>query len=80
MENESHQCHFCGTFVRNGVESGGARHWLSDCRPDLVAHEPGETCTWGYRLAENPDLPKKDVCYAYNDEDEHVKFYPDGPM
>jgi hypothetical protein len=44
--SEWHNCHFCGTLVRDGYESDGTRHWLSDCRPDLTEHEPGPTCTW----------------------------------
>jgi hypothetical protein len=67
-----HTCHFCGTYVKDGLENDGTRHWLSDCRPDLVEHEPGPACTWPYR-------PGPNNCYAYKDE-AHTTFYPDGPM
>jgi len=79
-----HRCHFCGADLDHGsysYENGlRVRHWLSDCRPDLVEHEPGEICTWVY----DPD--RKYNCYAYQDRatnawtDEHEHFYPDGPM
>lgn len=51
-EEEPKPCHFCGTYGKNGYEYNpetkhfDIRHWLSDCRPDLVLHEIGETCTW----------------------------------
>lgn len=58
------------------------RHWLSDCRPDLVMHEPGPLCTW-------PDEPGQQGshCYAYQNDDaqgrpwttKHEYFYTDGP-
>lgn len=60
---ESHQCHFCGTDVLDGVAVSGERHWLSDCRPDLVEHEIGTTCTW-HNL---PAVGGKD-CYAYQEK------------
>lgn len=75
-----HQCHFCGEDVKDGKDAKGNRHHLSDCRPDLVAHEPGETCTWHNLNSVGAD------CYAYQDPDtkqwtsEHTHFYPDGPM
>jgi len=58
------------------------RHWLSDCRPDLVEHEIGPKCTW-WRCEST-----ERNCYAYqNDEhegrpwtSEHKYFYSDGPM
>lgn len=37
----------------DGGRTGGwgkERHWLSDCRPDLVEHEEGPLCTWAHRL------------------------------
>lgn len=65
------------------------RHWLSDCRPDLVEHEIGPACTWW----EVGDLPSghpdsKPDCYAYQNDDapgrpwttEHKYFHKDGPM
>lgn len=40
-------CHFCGAELNeDGYEHSGARHWVEDCRPDLVEHEPGPLCTW----------------------------------
>jgi len=83
MVEETHQCHFCGEWVRDGLDLEGNRHWLSDCRPDLVEHEPGEICTWFYRGYE---IPTERKCYAYQDGyngswgDKHIHFYPDGPM
>lgn len=63
------------------------RHWLSDCRPDLVEHEPGETCTWSEDLTrEGAPIPIESTCYAYQNRDtrewgkEHKHFYTDGPM
>lgn len=82
MNKEYHTCHFCGEDVSEGKDSQGNRHWLSDCRPDLVKHEPGKTCTW-YNLE---TVPASRDCYAYQDPDtrewtdEHKHFYPDGPM
>lgn len=85
--NEWHTCHFCGEDVCDGLDSTGERHWLSDCRPDLVEHEIGPLCTW-HGL---PDGNGKD-CYAYSKPryevgkpgivwtNEHAHFYPDGPM
>lgn len=38
--NDTHTCHFCGTDVCNhGYEDAShtKRHFLSDCRPDLLA-------------------------------------------
>lgn len=76
QNRDSHNCHFCGEYVLNGYEGNGNRHWLSDCRPDLVQHEEDPTiCTWGYLLLpENADLsaqpdrsPK--TCYAYQNRD-----------
>lgn len=75
---EWHQCHFCGTYVKDGKESNGERHWLSDCRPDLVEHEIGEKCTWSYRRT-IPGTKKEDTCYAY-ENGKHEKFHSDGPM
>lgn len=79
-----HSCHFCGTMVKDGKESDGTRHHLSDCRPDLTAHEIGETCTWAYRRDQKP-FKENETCYAYQDSNrnwtnEHTHFYPDGPM
>lgn len=77
-----HNCHFCGELVKHGHDSEGKRHYLSDCRPDLVEHEPGETCTW-YGMSHSD---RTHDCYAYQDlltrqwTDEHKHFYNDGPM
>lgn len=83
-EDEYNQCHFCGTEVKDGKESNGKRHYLSDCRPDLVQHEIGNTCTWAYRREEE-NYKEEDTCYAYQDPDlkwtdKHEHFLPDGPM
>lgn len=87
FEFEAHQCHFCGEWVQNGREhpytDDAPRHWLSDCRPDLTEHEPGELCTWSWQEAGTRN------CYAFEMwgedhkrvwTDEHTHFYPDGPM
>lgn len=94
-EEDWHQCHFCGEYVNSdGYEHSGKRHYLSDCRPDLVEHEIGDLCTWAFRREpiENKrtggviePLPQEETCYAYQDGDrkwtkEHIHFYPDGPM
>ena len=66
-----HICPLCGEDLdHESYDPDGNRHWLSDCRPDLVQHEPGELCTW----------PWQDDCYAYDENHEHVVFYKDGPM
>jgi hypothetical protein len=82
VADSMHQCHFCGGWVLDGKSTeDGTRHWLSDCRPDLVEHEPGELCTW-----HNLTTINGKNCYAYQDGyngpwgDEHKHFYPDGPM
>lgn len=89
-EEEYHQCHFCGTDIKDGKEYNGKRHWLSDCRPDLVEHEISDTCTWAFRR--NPELnqgksyKQEETCYAYQNHDtqkwtdKHEHFYKDGPM
>jgi hypothetical protein len=87
---EAHHCHFCGTYVTDGWEyrSGepNVRHWLSDCRPDLVEHEPGELCTWHDLGPDSHGVVKTQDCYAYQDRDtrqwgdEHKHFDKDGPM
>ncbi|MFY3742206.1 MAG: hypothetical protein HMLIMOIP_002670 [Candidatus Nitrosomirales archaeon] len=91
-EEDYHQCHFCGEYVKDGYESNGRRHFLSDCRPDLVEHEIGELCTWAFRrLSEfnqhetGHPYRENETCYAYRNTDlkwtnEHIHFYPDGPM
>lgn len=47
---DRHICYFCGEYLDHNsyaYENGEkVRHWLSDCRPDLVEHEEGPTCTW----------------------------------
>lgn len=88
-EKEGNTCHFCGTYVSKGYETGPnrrKRHWLSDCRPDLIEHDPGESCTW-HGLLHADGKPAHDPdCYAYQDNitqawgTEHKHFYPDGPM
>jgi hypothetical protein len=87
-EEEYHHCHFCGTEVKNGKESNGDRHFLSDCRPDLIEHEIGDTCTWAFRrkMEAYATEPEALNCYAYQNHetnewtDEHKHFYKDGPM
>lgn len=83
------QCHFCGEYVNDGLDPKGERHWLSDCRPDLVQHEVGPLCTWPPYEPPNEDLNDKlpsPNCYAYRVREsnewgtEHTHFYPDGPM
>ena len=93
--SEPHPCHFCGTDVIDGYEpvysndppcKKPVRHWLSDCRPDLVKHEIGPDCTWAYRR-ELPDYDGDERlnCYGYQEgvngpwTDEHIHFYEDGP-
>jgi hypothetical protein len=86
---EYHNCYFCGTWVSGGYEVRATRrHWLRDCRPDLVQHEPGPTCTW-YGLGTSSHAAPGRDCYAYQDcsgptpwpwTDEHKHFYKDGPM
>lgn len=81
-ETNWHQCHFCGEYVKDGKDPEGKRHWLSDCRPDLVEHEIGPLCTWHDKRTETEPYP----CYAYQDREtrdwtnEHKHFYKDGPM
>lgn len=71
-DHDTHNCHFCGTsLTHNSYDHDGRRHWLSDCRPDLLPHQPGELCTWGYR---NPS-----ECYA-NHEENKFEFNEDSPM
>lgn len=89
--SDYHQCHFCGEFVSDGyaLKADGTRyrHWLSDCRPDLVEHEIGDTCTWAYRRKLPETLTEERFnCYAYQAEyngpftDSHSHFMTDGPM
>ena len=88
-EVDWHRCHFCGDYVANGrdyVANGigidGKRHWLSDCRPDLVEHEIGPLCTWHGQRGH----PEAKDCYAYRNDstnqwtDDHIHFMNDGPM
>lgn len=98
---QSHHCHFCGTdlshdsfeyvYDKETKVTSKVRHWLSDCRPDLVYHEPGPICTWSFRTEEfmqkllddgktdlyehYKDLP---MCYAYEcpDRYEGDKYIP----
>lgn len=79
-EYRANTCHFCGTYTYDGYEiDGTTRHFLSDCRPDLVEHEPGELCTWPNRITGYK-------CYAYQNREtlewtnEHIHFYKDGPL
>lgn len=78
-----HKCHFCGEDVKDGKDPKGNRHWLSDCRPDLVEHEIGPDCTWPEGTSRTDTKPG---CYAYQDfgtqkwTDEHTHFHKDGPM
>jgi hypothetical protein len=83
-EEDWHQCHFCGTYVNKEGYSNNdnERHFLSDCRPDLVEHEIGEICTWAFRRKPlvigkgTPNerteeaLPLEQTCYAYQDSDQ----------
>jgi hypothetical protein len=84
-EEDFRQCHFCGEYVKDGKESDGKRHWLSDCRPDLIEHEIGDTCTWAYMRKEE-NFREENACYAYQNHetnewtDKHEHFYTDGPM
>jgi len=73
-ETEARQCHFCGTWVKDGysVEADKSRHWLSDCRPDLVEHEIGPTCTWAFQTMKSEDdvvhveeITPGRLCYAF---------------
>ncbi len=84
---DTHRCHFCGESLHhNSYDCRGNRHWLSDCRPDLVQHEPGTLCTWQRIEDENGKVWQEAGCYAYQDHrtnewtDEHKHFYSDGPM
>lgn len=84
-----HNCHFCGEYVANGYDVAGARHWLSDCRPDLVEHEPDpDKCSWWYKKDRESEGP---YCYAFQKReglpyskwewtDEHIHFDEDGPL
>lgn len=89
MEDEEyHTCHFCGTEVKDGREYNGTRHYLSDCRPDLVEHEIGDKCTWSYQRDPEfkDEFKEQETCYAYQDPEsgqfttEHKYFHKDGPM
>jgi hypothetical protein len=71
MSDDWHTCHFCGDDVKDGKDSKGNRHWLSDCRPDLVEHEIGRTCTWSFRRTKITDC---NICGAYEPCDTHVKI------
>lgn len=84
-EDDYHQCHFCGDYVKDGKDSKGNRHWLSDCRPDLVEHEIGDTCTWAFKRGTDLFTKESETCYAYQNldlewTDKHEYFYKDGPM
>jgi hypothetical protein len=71
----THQCHFCGENLNHdSTESSGKRHWLSDCRPDLLPHWPGPDCTW-----------PGDWCYGDQEKNGHrpdlrPPHLNDGPM
>ncbi len=71
---EDTRCHFCG-------DAGPGPHMLADCRPDLVEHEIGPTCTWW-----NSAKPGEANCYAYQSRetnewtDDHIHFYPNHDM
>lgn len=85
---QTHKCHFCGSdLTHNSFSSerdpetgiwGLRRHWLSDCRADLVEHAIGSDCTWSFITEEFLEKLRhegKDVllemyqkhpkCYAY---------------
>lgn len=43
----THRCYFCGADLdHEGWDTDGNNHTVAFCRPDLVEHEPGPTCTW----------------------------------
>ena len=70
MADDWHTCHFCGENIKDGKDFKGERHWLSDCRPDLVEHEIGPLCTWSYlALAAKEHSNTIDIhsCYAYSE-------------
>jgi hypothetical protein len=75
--SEEKRCHFCGDT--------DSPHMLSDCRPDLVKHEIGPTCTWWYSSVLGV-VDRKHSCYAYQDfwsrewTGEHVHFHEDCDM
>lgn len=93
-DEEWHPCHFCGAYVnKEGYENKHERHFLSDCRPDLIEHEIGSVCTWSHRRLPHvradgsilEPLPENTTCYAYQNldglwTDKHKHFYPDGPL
>lgn len=66
-----HTCHFCGENVKDGLTPKGERHWLSDCRPDLVEHEIGRTCTWAHLRNKFEECNE---CQPYTPCDTHVKI------
>ena len=84
---DRHLCHFCGENLNHNSyayrDGKKVRHWLSDCRPDLVEHEEGPACTWSYLLDPDwiPSLRRegkdaiadsdegRPTCYAYQDFD-----------
>jgi hypothetical protein len=86
-DDEWTTCHFCGTETNAlGFEYNGKRHWLEDCRPDLVEHDEGPLCTWPPYTEEkylylNDEHPRPG-CYAFQDRaslewgTEHIHFYP----
>lgn len=102
-EYDTHVCHFCGTeldhqsysylYSKEAGETVRERHWLSDCRPDLVEHELGPTCTWWYKMEmtdmyEQPVDPRQ-LCYGFQEKflggdkgwsSEHIHFFEDWPM
>lgn len=46
---DSHTCYFCGAYLdHESYDTDGNLHDVAFCRPDLVEHEPGPTCTWAF--------------------------------
>lgn len=80
---DTHRCPACGEELNHDSTDGsGKRHWVSDCRPDLVEHEIGDACTWSHL---GSGLLGHGTCYAYQDSEgewteNHVHFVKDGPM
>lgn len=69
-EYDNLQCHFCGEYLcKDSYDPKGNRHYLSDCRPDLIAHDRGEACTW----------PHKNECYLII-HGGNSEPWEDGPM
>lgn len=45
----THRCIMCGDELdHESYDTEGNLHDVPFCRPDLVEHEPGPTCTWSH--------------------------------